>query len=181
MAAQSQRLHDRIRYILETEPGLTQRGLAECMGLNPAAINRMLHGRRNIMAEEISIIEAYLGRKLDIHAATSQPRQKARGFSDTPQQSILGQPQAASGFAVYVSSDDMSPRYFKGEMVFVSPQAPVEEGRDILIEKKNGTVVVRRLVKISEEKIRVQQFNPAGQKDIQRREIKAIHAVTGRG
>ena len=184
MIEKSQRIHDRIRHILETVPGLTQRGLAECMGLNPAAVNRMLYGRRNIMAEEIPIIEAYLGRKLDIHttsAAQESAASSRRGFSDTPQQAFTGQPPGPSCFSVYVAADDMSPRYFKGELAQVNPQAPMKEGCDILIAKKNGTLVIRRLLKMSEDKIRVQKLNPAGQKDIARKDIKAIYVVTGRG
>ena len=42
------RIHERIRHFLETTPGLTQRGLAEHMGLNPAQVNRMIHGQRKI-------------------------------------------------------------------------------------------------------------------------------------
>ena len=60
------RIYEKIREILETTPGLTQKGLAERMGLNPAAVNRMLYGRRNIMAEEIPMIEDYLGVRLEL-------------------------------------------------------------------------------------------------------------------
>lgn len=82
------RLHDRIREILESTPGLTQKGLAERMGLNPAAVNRMLYGRRNIMAEEIPMIEEYLGAKLTLTSNENvEYRQDVfarRGFSDVP-------------------------------------------------------------------------------------------------
>ncbi len=67
------RLHEKIRQIIETTHGLTQKGLAERMGLNPAAVNRMLYGRRHIMAEEVPIIENYLGVSLDTHALHAAP------------------------------------------------------------------------------------------------------------
>ncbi|MDD9901565.1 MAG: helix-turn-helix domain-containing protein [Alphaproteobacteria bacterium] len=60
------RIYEKIRQALEATPGLTQKGLAARMGLNPAAVNRMLYGRRNIMAEEIPIIEDYLGMALSL-------------------------------------------------------------------------------------------------------------------
>jgi phage repressor protein C with HTH and peptisase S24 domain len=94
----SQRIYDKVREIIEATPGLTQKGLAERMGLNPAAINRMLYGRRNIMAEEIPIIEDYLGVKLDLSQPSAVPvnieyRQDARaagrrGFSDISTQHL---------------------------------------------------------------------------------------------
>lgn len=89
------RLYNRIRKILETAPGLTQKGLAERMGLNPAAVNRMLYGRRNIMADEIPLIEDYLGVKLDLSAPDEdieytqhETRAARRGFSDVPAQPL---------------------------------------------------------------------------------------------
>lgn len=181
MTAKSLRIHDRIRHVLETTPGLTQRGLAEHMGLNPAAVNRMLYGRRNIMAEEIAIIENYIGQKLDLNTGVvAEPR--ARGVSDIPQQAGLAAPFAAApgSFTVYVFADDMAPRYFKGELVQVQPRQPAEEGRDCLIEKKNGSVLIRRLLKIHDDRLRVQQFHPPAEKDIPRRDIKAVYPIIGR-
>lgn len=88
------RLHDQIRDIIRSNPRLTQRGLAERMGLDPAAVNRMLYGRRSIMAEEIPVIEAYLGQRLDLgDTAAAAPRSVAqaparRGLSDVPQAGV---------------------------------------------------------------------------------------------
>ncbi|WP_019644125.1 LexA family transcriptional regulator [Novispirillum itersonii] len=42
-------------------PGKSQRGLARAMGLDPAAINRMLKGERQIKAHELAAIRDYLG------------------------------------------------------------------------------------------------------------------------
>lgn len=81
----SQRLHEKIRHLLDANPKLTQRGLAEVMGLDPAAVNRMLYGRRGIMAEEMPVIEAYLGQSLTLSAPQGLSAQKGtlpRGVSD---------------------------------------------------------------------------------------------------
>lgn len=88
------RLHDKIRQILESSPRLTQRGLAERMGLDPAAVNRMLYGRRSIMAEEIPVIEDYLGEKLDLTETAPQIGRR-RGLSDVPQADVA--PPAHAG------------------------------------------------------------------------------------
>lgn len=218
------RIHDRIRELIETTPGLTQRGLAERMGLNPAAVNRMLYGRRNIMAEEVPIIEGYLGVRLDLSAPAhmeylqEKERPALRGFSDGAQaqdvfrseapapSSMLvpvygarrGGPMAGGeavdwvqrhpaqagirdAFAVYVPSDEMEPRYFRGELVYVHPGRPAEPGKDCLIEMDSGDLAVRRLVRQTDKKLRVLQFNPPQEKDLPLGSIRALLAVVGRG
>lgn len=80
----TQRIHDHIRKILETTTGLTQKGLAERMGLNPAAVNRMLYGHRNIMAEEIPMIEDYLGVRLNLSTSVAPTNIEYRHKQDTP-------------------------------------------------------------------------------------------------
>ncbi|MCE9507075.1 MAG: helix-turn-helix domain-containing protein [Alphaproteobacteria bacterium] len=228
----NQRIYERIREILETTPGLTQKGLAERMGLNPAAINRMLYGRRNIMAEEIPMIEDYLGVRLELSApvvpANIEYRQEARhqpgrrGFSDLPAQPLPSSPEAGAAahmvpvygyaagslqkglnlsngdvvdwvirhpaqfgitnaFAVYVFSDSMEPRYFRGELVYIHPGRPPEMNRDCIIEMKNGDAYIKRFLRQGEDRIRVAQFNPPEEKDIPKDEIKMVYAVVGRG
>lgn len=53
-------LIDTLRQALQT-PGKSQRGLARAMGLDPAAVNRMLKGERQIKAHELTAIRDYLG------------------------------------------------------------------------------------------------------------------------
>lgn len=231
MNRMTQRIHDRIRKVLETTRGLTQKGLAEHMGLNPAAVNRMLYGRRHIMAEEIPLIEEYIGQRLELTKAApsvnTEYRQDARQkvlhkLSDIPLQPLApASPENASAqmvpvygyaacslqnglnlsngevvdwvtrhpaligirdaFAVYVFSDSMEPRYFRGELVYVHPGRPPEMNRDCLIEMQNGDAYIKRFLRQDEDKIRVAQFNPPEEKEIAKEDIKAIYAVVGRG
>lgn len=199
-------LHEKIRQIIERTPGLTQKGLADALGLNPAAVNRMLHGQRRIMAEEIPLIEAYLGHKLIIYAEPPAPQ---RGFSDGASPSVLAPPMSSSvpvygpalqrgevtdwvqrhpaqfglrdAFAVYVFSDDMAPRYFKGELAYIHPGRPAESGRDCLIEMKDGNVFLLHLLERTAGKLRTRQFNPDRKKDFSLKDIRAVYAVLGRG
>ena len=192
-------LHDKIREAIETTPGLTQKGLAERMGLNPAAINRMLYGRRHIMAEEIPMIEDYLGIRLALSAPvpgfipSPAPSRSAPGnlvpvYTDRAQDPVgdwvarhPAQTGIASAFALYVSSQTMEPRYFQGELVYVHPGRPPEMNRDCIIEMKNGGFLLKRFLRQNEETIHVAQFNPPLEKHIPRAEIKAVYAVVGRG
>ncbi len=225
----TQRIHDKIRGILESTPGLTQKGLAEQMGLNPAAVNRMLYGRRNIMAEEIPLIEEYLGVRLNLSPASANIEYKQdswrphhHGLSDVSSHLPLSAQENAAplplvpvygyaagslqkglnlangeivdwvnrhpsqvgiggAFAVYVFSDSMEPRYFRGELVYVHPGRPPEMNRDCLVEMQNGDAYIKRYLRQSEDKIRVAQFNPPEEKEIPKGDIKAIYAVVGRG
>lgn len=213
------RLHEKIRHHLETTPGLTQRGLAERMGVNPAAVNRMIYGRRNIMADELPIIEDYLGVALDLGRTATAPeyqqnaRGSARGFSDVRRAEIDGRDTAMQNlpppvavyrdrrsdevidwavrhphqfalrdaYALYVDSEDMQPRYFRGELVYVHPAKPVMTGSDCVVQYNDGRVALRRLVQKSNDKVVVQIFNPAKLEEIPARDIAALHSIVGRG
>lgn len=193
----TERLHDKIRIALESTRGLTQKGLARRMGLNPAAVNRMLHGQRNVMAEELPIIEEYLGVKLSLSDTKS-----AESNTQSPDAPMPRIPVYAAGrwgetidwaprhpiqtgipaaFAVYVVSDEMAPRYFKGELAYIHPSRPAETGRDCLIETTDGWAGVRRLIRDTQEGICVSQFNPPFERNISRNDIKSLYSVIGRG
>lgn len=213
------RLHEKIRHYLESTPGLTQRGLAERMGVNPAAVNRMLYGRRNIMADELPIIEEYIGVALDL--GRPQPvgeyrqdsRPGARGFSDIRRAELEGREPGGfslpppvpvyrnrrtddvidwavrhphqfavrDAYALYVDVEDMQPRYFRGELVYVHPAKPVMTGSDCVLEHGDGRVLLRRLVQKSADKIVVQQFNPARLEEFAASDVRALYSIVGRG
>ncbi len=104
------RIYDKIRETLDNTPGLTQRGLAEHMGLDPAAVNRMMYGRRKISVEEIPQIEAYLGitlslRPIDGDMPTQNPSTNLRGVSDSATAPRLT-PPAHAQIPVYSFSQD---------------------------------------------------------------------------
>lgn len=224
-------LHQKIRHALENTPGLTQKGLAERMGLNPAAVNRMLYGRRHIRADEIPVIEDYLGIHLDLSTVPAptpdvdfEYRQthssaRYRGLSDVPQESfsppvgasymvpvygaIMGQFEKGfhlntgtisdwvprhpaqfgikDAFALYVSSESMEPRYFRGELIYVHPGRPPESNKDCVIELNSGEAFIKRFLRQAPGAVRVVQFNPPEERDIPKADIKTIYMVVGRG
>lgn len=208
------RIHHKIREVLEASPGLTQKGLAERMGLNPAAVNRMLYGRRNIMAEEIPIIEDYLGIRLPLsdieYRQDSQavPQQQRRGFGEAGRQEPLHDPvsmvpvygpglakagavdwalrhPAQTGirdaFAIYVPDDTMAPRYFRGELAYIHPGRPAEQGRDCLVVMKNDAFHLAHLLDQDGKGPKLRQYNPAQDKTQRQDTIAALYAVVGRG
>lgn len=130
----AQRLHEKIKNLLAATPGLTQRGLAEAMGLDPAAVNRMLYGRRGIMAEEIPVIEGYLGQSLHVagHGAGGMalPPQRPhlpRGLSDGGAQATLIAAPTASlpVIPVYVFGDTR-----REKPIDYAPRHPQQTGID---------------------------------------------------
>jgi phage repressor protein C with HTH and peptisase S24 domain len=210
---------DKIAHILKTTRGLSQKGLAAHMGLDPAAVNRILHGQRKIMFEEVPLIEEYLGVRLDLLAANEYKQEGTRPHKVSDVRApVMAQPvtkpvpvygyaagslqkglNLANGevvdwvtrhpaqigipdaFAIYVFSDSMEPRYFRGELVYVHPGRPPEMNRDCIIEMNNGDAYIKRYLRQTDDKIRVAQFNPPEEKEIAKNDVKAIYAVVGRG
>lgn len=77
-------LIDTLKQALQT-PGKSQRGLARAMGLDPAAINRMLKGERQIKAHELAAIRDYLGLPPaeDLPGNTGPEPARATAFADS--------------------------------------------------------------------------------------------------
>ena len=208
------RLYEVIKQLIDSTPGLTQRGLAARLGLDAAAVHRMLYGQRSIKADEIPVIEAYLGTKLDLQGARG--KNAVRGFSEPaaeafPQVPVYGYaagsddlgrkdgelnlangevidyapppPGKSPGgiFALYVFSDSMEPRYYRGELIYVHRNRPVHNNRDCVIRMKNGDAHIKQLVRMTEDKIRVRQFNPPAEKDIPLGDVEAVYPVIFRG
>lgn len=108
------KIYEKIREKIETTPGLTQRGLAEKMGLNPAAVNRMLYGRRNILIDELPIIEHYLGMRLADDAA------RLRGMSDVPLEEYQGHD---ASFYMHVNDVQQMAGHSQGANAYGGPYA----------------------------------------------------------
>lgn len=87
----------------------------------------------------------------------------------------------SAAFALYVATDTMEPRYFRGELVYAHPGRPPEINRDCIIEMKNGEIHITRCLRQDAATLRVIQFNPLAEQEIPRENIKAIYAVVGRG
>lgn len=210
MEIMSTLLYEKIRSVLQNTPGLTQKGLAERMGLNPAAVNRMLYGRRNIMADEIPVIEEYIGMKLAIGASPSPVQLHRRGFADgggqerMQEDDMYGQIPVYDGlgaekkiidwvprhpaqfgingaFALYAPDDDMAPRYFKGELIYLHPYRPAGVARDIAVENGEKKFLIRRVVKMDDTAVRVERYSPARTETLTMTKELRLYVVIGRG
>ena len=133
------KLHEWIKSKIDTTPGLTQKGLAEATGLNPATVNRMLYGRRHIRAEEVPLIEKYLGcnytGKSDNRSEYTQPSNSSIGaFSDNiSSQHFITRNNIAHDIPVYYSTynkDSNSLFLNKSKIVDWVERHPNQRGND---------------------------------------------------
>jgi len=113
----TKQMHEWIKDELGKTPGLTQRGLAEVLSVNPSAVNRMIHGQRKIKVDEISLIENYLGQHFshpnkadalvvgaserDAYASLSASAGHTVGFSDQSAMMVSGMAADFSQVPVY--------------------------------------------------------------------------------
>jgi phage repressor protein C with HTH and peptisase S24 domain len=135
-----------------TRPGKTQRGLAAMLGLDPAAVNRMLKGKRHLKADELARAREYL----DLPEPAPPPPMRTPGgyaLSHVPAWTrdvpILGigacgedgvfelngqtvgysrRPPRLLGsrdvYALYITGQSMEPWREEGELVYVHQHQP---------------------------------------------------------
>lgn len=86
----------------------------------------------------------------------------------------------ATAFALYVYGDSMSPRFERGDMVFVTRSRPAQPGNDVVVEMQPqdgelvGQCFIKRLVKLTAEKLILREFNPPRDFEISRGQVKAV-------
>ncbi len=96
-------------------------------------------------------------------------------FIDRPP-GLIGNPGA---FAVWVAGKSMQPRFRVGEVIYVNPAKPVDDGCYVLIELTDGGAFVKELLRQTPHKIFIRQYHPHKDLEIDRKDIKSIYRVTG--
>jgi SOS-response transcriptional repressor LexA len=88
------------------------------------------------------------------------------------------------GYGCYVIGDSMSPAYEQGDLLLVHPGRPVRPGDDCVFVRDQGDgsqhALVKRLLRISPEKWRVRQFNPAKDFDLDRGQWQKVQLIVGK-
>ncbi|WP_430475889.1 S24 family peptidase [Thalassospira lucentensis] len=80
-------------------------------------------------------------------------------------------------FAVYVHGERMSPRFRPGELVFIDPVRPPQNGKDVLVEFTDQVALLRRLVSFSPSHITLRQFNPPRTIKYHKSKIRSFYRV----
>ena len=69
-------------------------------------------------------------------------------------------------FAIYLQSDDMEPRYERGDRLLINRSLPLVPGKDVILlsdkdEEGRQRAIIRRLVRIQADGYEVRRYNPA--------------------
>lgn len=91
------------------------------------------------------------------------------------------QKKIKGGFAVKMNDDTMEPRYWQGETTYPIKNSRPGPMQDCWVEFNNGTSQLRQFIKSTDKEIICKQFNPAKERKYHKSDIKALHAVDGRG
>ncbi len=70
----------------------------------------------------------------------------------------IGDPHA---FALEISGDSMEPVFRDGDMVVVSPAAPVRRGDRVVVRTSEGEVMAKQLARQSARRVELRSLNPA--------------------
>jgi phage repressor protein C with HTH and peptisase S24 domain len=69
----------------------------------------------------------------------------------------VGDPNA---YALEISGDSMEPVFRDGDMVIVSPAAPIRRGDRVVVKTREGEVMAKQLVRQSARKVELASLNP---------------------
>lgn len=74
----------------------------------------------------------------------------------------VGLPDVAdtNAYALEISGDSMEPVFRDGDMVIVSPNAPVRRGDRVVVRTTDGEVMAKQLVRRSARRIELKSLNP---------------------
>jgi phage repressor protein C with HTH and peptisase S24 domain len=64
-----------------------------------------------------------------------------------------------NAYALEISGDSMLPAYRKGDVIIVSPAAPVRRGDRVVVKTKKGEVMVKQLTRKTAKNIELQSLN----------------------
>jgi phage repressor protein C with HTH and peptisase S24 domain len=95
----------------------------------------------------------------------------------TPRPANLAGVRAA--YAIYMVGDSMDPRYEAGWLLHVNPFKPPVKGRDVIVHKQGGAVVIRQFVGWEGDMLVLRQLNPSDTLRIPRDEVRECHLVVG--
>ncbi len=170
--------------------GLTPSGLARKAGLDPTTFNRSKRetpsGRQRWPStESIAKVLQATGAGLDefmalVSANNGAPRRHTRP--------LIGLAQAGAGgyfddagfatgagwdeidvladadehsYALEISGDSMAPLYRDGDIVIVSPTAPVRRGDRVVVKTAAGEIMAKELKRMTARTVELRSLNPA--------------------
>lgn len=183
--------HDKIWTALDrlaARAGLSPSGLARRAGLDPTTFNKSKRiagdGReRWPSTESIAKALAATGTAVDVFVRLIEeaPRQAqtvpllgfaeagAGGYFDDGGFPVgggwdeVGLPTVADdhAYALEVSGDSMKPAYRDGDVIVVSPSAPIRRGDRVVVKTRDGEVMAKELRRRTAKAVELRSLNPA--------------------
>src|SRR5712691_6107494 len=181
--------HDQIWTALDRlaeRAGLSPSGLAKRSGLDPTTFNKSkritLDGRERWPSTE-SVAKALAATNSSIDTFVQLIGDGARGLQSVP---LIGLAQAGSeshfddsgfpagkgwdevalpsasdehAYALEISGDSMKPAYRDGDIIVVSPAAPVRRGDRVVVKTKDDEVMVKELKRKTSKSIELKSLN----------------------
>ena len=171
---------------LAERAGLSPSGLAKKSGLDPTTFNKSKRitsdGRERWPSTE-SVAKALAATNTAIDTFVQFIEDTARAAQAVP---LLGFAEAGAGgyfddggfpvgkgwdevglpsvndehaYALEISGDSMKPAYRKGDIIVVSPDAPVRKGDRVVVKTKNGEVTVKELKRKTSKTLELVSLN----------------------
>ena len=134
---------------------LTPSGLAKKAGLDPTTFNKSKRitpeGRpRWPSTESVAKALQATGTKVDTFIGL---------LTDSGKAAISNVPLIEHAYALEISGDSMKPAYRDGDVIVVSPAAPVRKGDRVVVKTKDGEVMVKELRRKNSKNIELKSLN----------------------
>ncbi len=174
---------------LAARAGLSPSGLAKRAGLDPTTFNkskRITSGGRARWPSTESVAKSLAATGVSMDAFVGLISGTARTAAQTVP--LIGLVQAGAGgyfddggfpvgegwdeialpsvndehaYALEISGDSMLPAYRKGDVIVVSPAAPLRRGDRVVVKTRDGEVMVKQLTRRTAKTIELQSLNAA--------------------
>lgn len=112
--------------------------------------------------------------------------QMAYVFGDSAHPTLLGYVERPvdlidneRAYAVRIKDDSMAPRFKARELVYVDPTIPARAGDEVVVRLKDGEGFVMRLVSRDLDGIRVDSYQPDGERSFPNEELAGLHVIVG--
>ena len=173
---------------LAERAGLSPSALAKRAGLDPTTFNKSKRvtsdGRERWPSTE-SVAKALAATGVSIDSFVQFIESSAHAVQSVP---VIGFAEAGSGgyfddggfpvgkgwdevglpsvndehaYALEISGDSLKPTYRDGDVIVVSPGAPIRRGDRVVVKTRDGEVMVKELRRRTQKVIELQSLNPA--------------------
>jgi transcriptional regulator with XRE-family HTH domain len=82
-------------------------------------------------------------------------------------------------YAMYMVGEALSPRYEQGWLLHVNPHKPATRGRDVVVIKRDGVILIKQFVGWEDDTLVLRQLHPSETTRLPRDEVVECHLIVG--